>query len=365
MLKYLSKFASDILPSVAATIIGAYIVNHYIASKPATDAPAAAVSSVDAGKAGGKNDAAPAEASTDLANIPAAGVRAKGISEKSILEKPAEKPAAEKAAEKPAEKSEQKPAETASLPLEGRRHPPVLREKTAAKPVVTPVQPAVAPVVTAPASAPPVEAAIAPDEHRDANDLARAAIERLRGMKEGSSHPQEAARAPEPPRNTPAPPVEAPRVASAPVRPLPPPVMVSSPAGETVEFDDRIHAGAAAHCDRRRRQRPAAPDAPGRYSGRAAARSACRCRRTGPAPTHDGCRRDVVGGEIGVSRGPAAISPHSMPAGWNAKLASRPCRRRASNRFVRPHPPAGCRPRGHSSRRPWFCRRGVHTQAPG
>ena len=44
MLKYVSKFAMDILPSVAATIIGAYIVNHYITAKPATDAPAAAVS---------------------------------------------------------------------------------------------------------------------------------------------------------------------------------------------------------------------------------------------------------------------------------------------------------------------------------
>ena len=236
MLKYLSKFASDILPSVAATIIGAYIVNHYITSKPAPNAPAAAVSSVDPGKAGGKNDGAPAEASTDLANIPAAGVRAKGISEKSILEKStAEKPATEKAAEKPAEKSEPKPAETASLPLEARRHPPVLREKTAAKPLVTSVQPAAAPVVAAPAAS-TVEAAIAPDEHRDANDLARAAIERLRGINEGSAHPQEAARAAEPPRNTPAPPVEAPRVASAPpVRPLPPPVMVSSPAGETLD----------------------------------------------------------------------------------------------------------------------------------
>ena len=42
MLKYLSKLTTDILPSVAATIIGAYIVNHYIATKPGTDAPAAA-----------------------------------------------------------------------------------------------------------------------------------------------------------------------------------------------------------------------------------------------------------------------------------------------------------------------------------
>src|SRR5260370_3331352 len=43
--KYISKFAMDIFPSVAATIIGAYIVNHYIATKPAANAPAAAVSS--------------------------------------------------------------------------------------------------------------------------------------------------------------------------------------------------------------------------------------------------------------------------------------------------------------------------------
>jgi len=42
--KYISKFAMDIFPSVAATIIGAYIVNHYIATKPGTNAPPAAVS---------------------------------------------------------------------------------------------------------------------------------------------------------------------------------------------------------------------------------------------------------------------------------------------------------------------------------
>ena len=46
--KYLTKFTMDILPSVAATIIGAYIVNHYIVTKPGADAPvAAAVSTAD------------------------------------------------------------------------------------------------------------------------------------------------------------------------------------------------------------------------------------------------------------------------------------------------------------------------------
>ena len=239
MLKYLTKFASDILPSVAATIIGAYIVNHYITSKPASDAPAA-VSSVDARKATGNSDAG-LHLSTDLANIPGAGVRAKGISEKSIQEKSAtEKATAEKAgdkaAEKPAEKPELKSAETGSAPQEGRRHPPVLREKTVAKTVIAPAQPIVTSSVPA-----TTEAAATPDEHRDANDLARAAIERLRGATEVSPRPQEAAHMAEP-RGAPTPQGEAPRVAATPVRPLPPPVMVSSPAGETFDraFDQMV-----------------------------------------------------------------------------------------------------------------------------
>ena len=41
MLKLASKFAMDIFPSVIATILGAYIVNHYINAKPpAADAAA-------------------------------------------------------------------------------------------------------------------------------------------------------------------------------------------------------------------------------------------------------------------------------------------------------------------------------------
>ena len=67
MLKHLTKIAMDILPSVVATVIGAYIVNHYINARPAADAPAAAVSSADpkgadpkgantSTKAGGKSE---------------------------------------------------------------------------------------------------------------------------------------------------------------------------------------------------------------------------------------------------------------------------------------------------------------------
>ncbi len=238
--KYVSKFAMDIFPSVAATIIGAYIVNHYIATKPAVNAPAAAVSTTEpqaeakpapeAAKAGSK---AP-ETSSDVANLPEPGIKAKGISEKAMIEKTAaEKPIV---VERPAEKSADKPAETASIPAATRRHQPTPREKAVAKAVPAPAQPAAsvaAPVVAAPATvpAPPVEAAIVPEERRDANDLARAAIERLRGANDGSPRAQEAARIPDPPRAQ-----DPPRVVSAsPVRPLPPPILVSTPTAQTFD----------------------------------------------------------------------------------------------------------------------------------
>ncbi len=81
MLNYLKKFAVDIFPSVAATVIGAYIVNHYIVSKPATDAPAAAVSTANPkgeGKAEAKSGAKSAETTASVSNLPAAGVKAEG-----------------------------------------------------------------------------------------------------------------------------------------------------------------------------------------------------------------------------------------------------------------------------------------------
>jgi hypothetical protein len=235
MLKYVSKFTLDVLPSLLATVIGAYIVNHYIVSKP--DTPVAAATST----ANPKPDVK-AEPSADVANIPEPGVRAKGISEKAVLDKSAaEKPAAEK----PSDKAADKPTETASIPPDTRRHQPAAREKTVAKtvPAPQPAAPAVVPVVAAPtvvaAPNPPVEAATAAEERRDANDLARAAIERLRGITDSSPRAPEAARAadaprsPDAPRVAPAPSVEASRIVPGPsVRPLPPPIMVSTPPGE-------------------------------------------------------------------------------------------------------------------------------------
>lgn len=233
MLKYLAKISMDIFPSVLATIIGAYIVNHYINAKPAADTPAAVVTPADAAKNG-----KPA----DVANLPGPGVKAKGVSEKSISEKNAsDKPAAEKPAETKA--ADVTPGETAS---HGRTP---AHEKSVAK--STPAAPAAAPVVEA-NSAP---AAASPAATPDANDLARAAIERLRKSPEGKAAEKAAEARPSETRpsetraaetkaaeRTPEPAVqeasrtpEAPRVVTAlpsTVRPLPPPINVSTPAPE-------------------------------------------------------------------------------------------------------------------------------------
>ena len=230
MLKYFTKFAMEIVPSVIATILGAYIVNHYINAKPAADA--ASVSSTESKKVEAKANAKtdpknpdskssdsktsdskasdtktelkPAEAMTDVANLPEPGVRAKGISEKAVLGKPAESV-----------------SETPAVPVEPRRIP-LTRDKAVAK--------------TAPAAAPapqPVETAAVPEERRDAAELARAAIERLRAGSSGNNaaaRPQEVVRATEPRVQ------DAPRsvVALPPtLTPLPPPITVAVPTAGT------------------------------------------------------------------------------------------------------------------------------------
>ncbi|MET3905979.1 chemotaxis protein histidine kinase CheA [Bradyrhizobium sp. S3.3.6] len=248
MLKYLAKISMDIFPSVLATIIGAYIVNHYINARPAADTPASVMAPADAGKSG-----KPA----DVANLPAPGVKAKGVSEKSISDKSAsDKPAAEKPAEtKPAES---KPAESKAAdvaPGETASHSrTAAHEKAVAK--STPAAPTAAPVVEA-NSAP---AAASPAATPDANDLARAAIERLRKSPEGkaaekaaeaksseikpvearssetrSSETKATERTPEPAVQEASRTPEAPRVVTAVpsmVRPLPPPINVSTPSPE-------------------------------------------------------------------------------------------------------------------------------------
>jgi hypothetical protein len=219
MLKYLTKISMDIFPSVVATIIGAYIVNHYINAKPAPDTPAAAVAPAPTTK-----DGKPAE----VANLPAPGVKAKGIAEKNVMDKPAAEKSADKPADQPAENkpAEAAPAETAAAPATPRGRQPSAREKAVAK--SSPAPAVAAPVAEANSASAASPTAATPD----ANDLARAAIERLRKSPEKSPEaaPQETARAPEAPHIQ-----EAPRVvtvAPSVVRPLPPPITVSTPPAE-------------------------------------------------------------------------------------------------------------------------------------
>lgn len=222
MLKYLAKISMDIFPSVLATIIGAYIVNHYINAKPAADAPAAVAAPADGGKV-----SKPA----DIANLPAPGVKAKGISEKSVSDKAAaDHPADIKAADTKAVETKAPDAAAGETVAHGRNAP--ARDRAVAK-----SSPAVSPSPMVEANSAPAPAAATPD----ANDLARAAIERLRKSSESKSSEnkssetrpperasepgmQEAARLPESPRViTAAPPA---------VRPLPPPITVSTPPAE-------------------------------------------------------------------------------------------------------------------------------------
>lgn len=220
MLKYLNKLAMEIVPSVVATILGAYIVNHYINAKPATPAatvaavaPTAANSKAEGAKSdgtkadgtkadGAKADGKPAETSAELSNVAAPGIKAKGIADKSTTDKAS----GEKS-------SDGKPAETVSVPAETPRHAPA-REKLIARstPTETP----------------------APEDHRDAADLARAAIERLRASESGKATEKGAADKAAEKSSAPA---DTPRILTAvppvsPVRPLPPPISVSTPPAE-------------------------------------------------------------------------------------------------------------------------------------
>ncbi|QUS41593.1 hypothetical protein RPMA_24135 [Tardiphaga alba] len=213
--KYLSKFTIDILPSIMATVVGAYIVNVYIIPKTREDRPPApAAASVPAPD---KAVAKPAEAAAAAVDAPEPAP----TTTKKATEKPVEKAATDKSDKADANKA-----------VEARRHAPA-REKAAAKPESAKSESAKAEPAKSEAPA-PVLATVGTAPSGDANDLARAAIERLsRGEK------VETPRAPEPrmPERTAAaqPPV-APAVQPAqqaqPMQQLPPPIVVSNPSVE-------------------------------------------------------------------------------------------------------------------------------------
>ncbi|MDO8979831.1 MAG: cell envelope biogenesis protein TolA [Afipia sp.] len=234
--KLFTKYFLEVVPSIVATVVGAYIVTHYINAKSEADKPKAAI----AAPAKTSKDAAPqtlkADESADKAakaeSAKAEAARLKA--EKLALEKAAaERSAADRAenAKKAAEKLAAEKAasdKAAADKFASDKAAAEKRERTAAKP--------------APAAPMPAEANAAPDDKRDANDLARAAIERLRnaGPRAVPEPPraQEAARAEEPAKaqerarvnSVVYAPAAAPQQPS--IQPLPPAVTVAPPPSE-------------------------------------------------------------------------------------------------------------------------------------
>jgi hypothetical protein len=211
MVKYLSKFVLEVLPSVFATVVGAYIVAHYI--NPKAEAPKAAVVAT-----------APATEAKDAADTTGT-VEDKAVDARTADTTPAESKSADPKTE-----------------------PKIESKSAAAKPADA------EPAKVEPAKVETAKARVAkPEEKKNAIELARAAIERLRGTtvdtptppaQQPVRAPSETARADEGARvavqalpqrapaavTTGAAPQPAATVAAAPP-PLPPPVIVASPYG--------------------------------------------------------------------------------------------------------------------------------------
>jgi len=196
MLGYLSKFVLQMLPTISATVIGAYIVATWINPKtPPEPAKTAA-------RAQAQQPVKPAQPAVKVA--------------------PAPETPAQDAAVAPVEAKSAAAAES-PMPAKAANGPDNIR-------IIPIVKPPAAEVSSStPASVPASEAAAVADDRKDANELARAAIQRLRGGTEAPRAAEEPARPVSPAarvqqvRLTPEP---AP-ASSAP--PLPPAVPIAAP----------------------------------------------------------------------------------------------------------------------------------------
>lgn len=236
--KLFSKYFLEVIPSIVATVVGAYIVTHYINAKSDADKPKAAVSApaatskdapqtLKADEAGDRPaNAAKAEAARlkaeKLAAEKAAAERAAADraenARKAAEKAAAEKLAADKATSDKAAAEKFAADKAVADKMAADKAAADRREKAAAKPATAPL---------------PAEANAAPDDKRDANDLARAAIERLR---KSSPQSAEQSRAPEAAQGQERGKVNsvvyAPATQQPVVQPLPPAVNVAPEPGE-------------------------------------------------------------------------------------------------------------------------------------
>ncbi|HEY0234292.1 MAG TPA: cell envelope biogenesis protein TolA [Afipia sp.] len=209
--KFLSKYITEVIPSVVATVLGAYIVTHYINAKPDADKPAAAVTApATAVKAvSGVPDKPKEPAKSEPAKSESAKTESPKIEPAKSESVKIETAPAKSEAVLEAEKSGEKSAQAARV----LRHHQIVVKERAAKAVAT-------------EKSAPVEASAMPEDRRDANDIARAAIERLRGAEPRSAD----TKTPERKSNTVgyAPAVAAPQT-YAPQTYAPPPVQAAPP----------------------------------------------------------------------------------------------------------------------------------------
>ncbi len=224
---FLSKYILEVVPSVVASVLGAYIVTHYINAKPedkSAAVPAISATVSDPTTKGPKvaaEKAKPAEAKPDDVKSAEAKSSDDGkASDRADAGSAKDSDAAATADARQEMKSEAK----ADPKVDLKRASPALRgsvTKDAAR--------------EKPSK--PVETANAPqtDDTRDINELARQALDRVRVAPE-ASRPAEAQAAPQPsqmrPVTAPVQSAAAPATAPAYVQPLPPPVMVSAPAAD-------------------------------------------------------------------------------------------------------------------------------------
>lgn len=239
--KLFSKYFLEVIPSIVATVVGAYIVTHYINAKSEADKPAAAMSA----PSGTSKDASPKALKTDdpgdrAAKSESAKAEAARLkAEKQALEKAAAERAAvdraenaKRAAEKLAsEKAAVEKAAAEKLASEKAAAEKAVAEKLASEKAAADKRERAAKAV--PVIPPAAEANATPDDKRDANDLARAAIERLR---KSSPQPVDQPRAPEAAQNQDRGKVNsvvyAPAAQQPVVQPLPPAVNVAPQPSE-------------------------------------------------------------------------------------------------------------------------------------
>lgn len=206
MLGYLSKFVLQMLPTISATVIGAYIVSTWI--NPKTPPQPARIT------AQSQQPAKPSPA----------------VAEPQLVAAPVEEKSTELA--EPAE-----PVKAASG-SDTIRIIPIVKERA-------PVADALASAPTAVPASEPAAAAERKEKDKDANELARAAIQRLRGGAETARVAEEPAKPTAPRvlqvRAAPEQPLPAATVVSAP--PLPPAVTIAAPRYPQDDGADRASPG--------------------------------------------------------------------------------------------------------------------------